>query len=194
MTLESLDIPDVPYIEERHGLTIKIMVDDCPDNPMEWGNEGSVYLQCEHRKYVLGHGKTPPDWDSYKFPLYMIDHSGISLSLEPFECLWDSGQVGTVHVNKRQTVKYAQGPDGTHNVPVIAEVNREDALKYAQSEVKTYDQYVRGVVFGFVIEDEHDIKDSCGGFYGDPNHALDEARRVVDHMHNEYLAGACNDG
>jgi hypothetical protein len=33
-------------------------------------------------------------------PIYMYDHSGITISYKPFSCPWDSGQVGWIFMNK----------------------------------------------------------------------------------------------
>ena len=33
-------------------------------------------------------------------PLYKYEHSGCSYAIKPFECRWDSGQVGAILINK----------------------------------------------------------------------------------------------
>ncbi|MHC4619184.1 MAG: hypothetical protein ACYTEQ_15680 [Planctomycetota bacterium] len=43
--------------------------------------------------------------------------------------------------------------------------NAEDALR---SEVETYDQFLRGDVWGYIVEDgEGEHIDSCWGFFGE---------------------------
>ncbi len=38
-------------------------------------------------------------------PLYMLDHSGITISLSPFSCPWDSNQVGFVQIPREKMIK-----------------------------------------------------------------------------------------
>jgi len=52
------------------------------------------------------------------------------------------------------------------------------ALKIAQSEVETYDQFLRGEVYGYKIDDNGD---SCWGYYGQEE-CMAEAKSVVDSM------------
>jgi len=86
-------------------------------------------------------------------PLYLYDHSGLSMNTTGFSCNWDSGQIGWTHVSNEKALKECDG--------------LEVAEKCLVSEVETYDQYLRGDVFGFFFEDsEGDIIESCFGFYG----------------------------
>ena len=55
--------------------------------------------------------------------------------------------------------------------------------KYLQGEVETYNQYINGEVYGFIIEDENGnpVEDgSCWGFY-DTKDAIAEAKSIVDY-------------
>ena len=38
-------------------------------------------------------------------PLYLYDHSGISMKTTPFSCQWDSGQVGWIYVEKKKCLQ-----------------------------------------------------------------------------------------
>lgn len=105
--------------------------------------------------------------DVYILPLFLYDHSGITMNTTGFSCLWDSGQVGYVYTTK----------DRLDEVGVSVGVSYdsiEDALK---EEVELYDEYLRGNVYGFSIveydeetEEELEEIDSCWGFYGDDMH------------------------
>jgi hypothetical protein len=93
-------------------------------------------------------------------PLYMYDHSGISISTKPFSCRWDSGQIGFVLVSKKQALEEYGGV----RVSSKKKVKIESII---EAEVQTYTQYVEGEVYGFQIVDEDDeVIDSCYGFYG----------------------------
>lgn len=90
-------------------------------------------------------------------PLYLYDHSGISMSTGRFSCPWDSGCVGVI-VCDRETIR--KEFDG----------NEEAAYLALDSEVKVYDEYLGGEVYGFIAEEcvdgEWEHIDSCFGFFG----------------------------
>jgi len=162
-------------------------------------------------------------------PLYLYDHSGITMNTTGFSCPWDSGQVGWIYALKkwfRDATGYTEaelfskdrhripevgehvrvkghenkGIDGfgkvtmldkqqsqvivdfdyhkisSHKNPKnivkvslddIIEVMANCAEEILQNEVEVYDCYLRGDVYGFVLEDlEGNLIDSCFGFYG----------------------------
>ena len=83
---------------EYKGLTIKIYQDEDAENPRDWDNFG--HMICFHSRYTLGdkHEMTPEDArqlydrkDVIALPLYLYDHSGITIRTSPFSCPWDSG-------------------------------------------------------------------------------------------------------
>ena len=83
-------------------------------------------------------------------PLYLYDHSGITMNTTGFSCRWDSGKVGYIYAAK----------DSLEDPSVELE-------KVLISEVEVYDQYLTGDVWGYVIEDESGCElDSCWGHYG----------------------------
>ncbi len=55
---------------------------------------------------------------------------------------------------------------------------KNKALKIAQGEVETYDQYLRGEVYGYKIDGDGD---SCWGFYGQEE-CISEAKSIIDSM------------
>lgn len=105
-------------------------------------------------------------------PLYLYDHSGITISTGPFSCPWDSGQVGFAYVTReRAKAEWGERTDDEYR----------DLIK---AEVAEYDQYLTGDVYGFEIERgvpvtvtrpdgttrtdvEWEHEDSCWGFFGD---------------------------
>ena len=38
-------------------------------------------------------------------PIYLLDHSGLSVSVTPFSCPWDSGQIGFIVASKKDIIK-----------------------------------------------------------------------------------------
>ena len=120
-------------------------------------------------------------------PLYLYDHSGISISTGSFVGRshhgdWDSGQVGYIYISKKQAVKEWGNKLFTKKL-------KEKTVNYLVNEVKIYDDFLTGNIYGFIIEDqEGEQLDSCWGFY--PNHdnkpsytyCLEEARSMVDYQ------------
>lgn len=113
--------------------------------------------------------------------LYLYDHSGISLSSRSFvgraqHARWDSGQVGYIYVDKETVRK-------EYSWKNITAERKAKILTYLEGEVETYDTYLRGEVYSFLVEDEdtEDVLDSCGGFYG-----TDWANNgIMDHIMDE---------
>ena len=60
-------------------------------------------------------------------PLYLYDHSGITMSTSVFSCPWDSGQVGWIYAEKKKLIEetgYTEAElfsTDPHRVPVIGE-------------------------------------------------------------------------
>ena len=75
-------------------------------------------------------------------PLYLYDHSGITMSTGPFSCPWDSGQVGFIYADILKE----------HDEKAWTARVREKAEKILRSEVKEYDQFIRGDVYGYIVE------------------------------------------
>ena len=87
-------------------------------------------------------------------PLFLMDHSGITISTGSFSCPWDSGQVGYI-ICDNETIEREWGGD------------RDLAEKCLEAEVSVYDDYLTGNVYGFIVEDEDGEEiDSCFGFFG----------------------------
>jgi hypothetical protein len=174
--------------EEYKGYKIKICIDENPFSPREDDNLGTMV--CFHRRYDLGDKhdfETPDDCvqfskkkDVISLPLYLYDHSGITMKTTPFTCPWDSGQVGFIYVGKEKIREWYQIKKVTKKVI-------ERVLKALESEVETYDRYLRGEVFGFQIEKNDEIVDSCWGFIGEQEEVIQRAKEEVDCYSKEDL-------
>lgn len=111
-------------------------------------------------------------------PLFLYDHSGLTISTAPFSCPWDSGQVGYIYV----TFERARQEYGWK---VMTKARRAKLVEYLQDEVKTYDDYLTGQVYGYVLTDENgDDVDSCWGIY-DLAYVRTEARNAAAHYAKE---------
>jgi hypothetical protein len=165
----------------KGGKVAKIYRDDNPGSPRDWDNLGT--LVCFHRSYSLGdkgHGFSHDSfegWDDLEatlrkdhdaaivLPLYLYDHSGLTISTSPFSCPFDSGRIGVTYVTR---AKLLEGYSKKRLSPKLLAT----ATRVLEDEVKAYDQFLRGDVYGYVIEGEEG--DSCWGFYG-----IDEAKEAA---------------
>ncbi len=160
----------------KSGNTLEVIQDgDCSHPRTDFDNLGKMV--CFHSRYDLGDKTTltSGDFNSWAeleqhlikkekavviLPLYLYDHSGITIATKPFSCPWDSGQVGYIYVTREAAMI-------EYSTKRITAAIKEKILAVLQAEVKTYDQYLTGDVYGYKVKDTDDEElDSCWGFYG----------------------------
>jgi hypothetical protein len=182
----------------ENGYKIEIHQDEDPESPREWDNLGTMV--CFHRRYNLGdknHGYKSTDYNSlneleadiYKnekpvvcLPLSLFDHSGISISVGAPTCQWDSGYVGFIFISREKALK-------EYGVKRITKKLRDKIKSYLINEVKNYDSYLTGEVYGYIVYDENgEEKDSCWGFVGDIKYCIEEAKHSVPDTYEKQLA------
>lgn len=96
-------------------------------------------------------------------PLYLYDHSGLSMSTGPFvgravHAEWDSGQVGYI---------YADHDDILNSFGQVTPETVKQAKECLEGEVEAYDAYLRGDCWGYRTFMYGQEMDSCWGFLGD---------------------------
>lgn len=118
-------------------------------------------------------------------PLYLYDHSGITISTSPFSCPWDSGQVGFVYISYEILAKEC----GIKDAGPGWEPNNEHlqiASAIIKGEVSAYDDYLTGNVWQYRItkgvgEDENtECASYCGGFVGNREYCIEAAKEEID--------------
>ena len=173
--------------ETYKGYTITIHQDENPMNPLEDMDFLGTFF-CWHNRYTLGHKSRPDGTDTPEafsnwavehgviyLPIYMMDHSGLSLVTDPEKFRawdlqgWDWGQIGWVAVTEEKARKE------------FGEDFKEPALATLQQEVKTYGYYVSAEVYGYTITKDGEFMDSCWGFYG-YDYCLESAKAMVDDL------------
>lgn len=175
-------------------INIRIEPDLDPESPRQWDNLGTMF--CFHRRYRLGdeHGVRSDDfsgWDEMEtqfrkdyavvLPLYLYDHSALTISTRPFSCPWDSGQIGFIVASRNKILAEYGGKRLTKKTLELVE-------QVLEGEVRTYDQYLTGDVWGYVIEDEEgNHLDSCWGFYGE-DYCRQEAEAAVKYYEQKEAA------
>jgi hypothetical protein len=81
-------------------------------------------------------------------PLYLYDHSGITIATTHFHCPWDSGQIGYIYAKRNQE-----------------NLSEEQIKEILINEVKIYDQYLRGEVLSFEVLKNDQFMDGVFGYY-----------------------------
>lgn len=171
-------------VTKYKGYTIKVSTDSDPQNPREWDNVGKMI--CFHNRYTLGdkHDYNKDSFDSCDelkeqliadgayiiLPLYLYDHSGITMKTSSFTYRWDSGQVGFIYCTKEDVQREWDGDD-------------MKAKAYIEGEVATYDGYLTGSIYCYEIidADGNDTGESCGGYFGYPwTYLIIDAQNVID--------------
>jgi len=89
-------------------------------------------------------------------PLYVYDHSSITISTTSFTYPWDSGQIGWIYITKEQAERMRTPPDKFEEV--------------MENEIKMYNTYLARNIYGLNIYEDGELIDSCGGFVGDNPH------------------------
>ena len=161
-----------------NGNSLEIYHDEDCENPRE--NDNLEKMICFHRRYDIGdkHDYNSSDFSGWNevqkqiekdydvaiiMPLYLYDHSGISIStshIYPYNDPWDAGQVGFVFISKKDIRE-------NWSVKRISPKLKNRVEQYVIDQVKEYDLYVRGETYGYVEKNpEGEIVDSCGGFIG----------------------------
>jgi len=163
----------------KDGHILQIFQDTWAESPRAWDNLGTMAIF--HKRYNFGDevdfaSDDFGNWSEMQehiennlnavicIPIYLYDHSGITINTQGFSCPWDSGQVGFLYVTKEKLKE-------NYAVTILDPELIERARKVLENEVKTMNQYITGDVYGFQLikreaGKEEEIVDSCSGFYG----------------------------
>lgn len=184
----------IKSVDLKDGNVLEVYQDIDPSSPREWDNLGIMVIG--HKKYDFGDNDTgvPMDqfesWDEMQWyiegtlraiaclPIYMYDHSGITINTTGFSCPWDSGQVGFIFTTQKKLdemgVTLNNGEEWDDFVQRI-----KDSLV---GEVSTMDDYVTNNVYGFRVKDpDGEELNSCWGFFGSDV----KTNGILDHIESE---------
>lgn len=163
------------------------------DNCWKWVEQSDEYIawadEQEHTgydadvdTYIENEMDLEKLWGAFNkyhisIPVHAYEHGGITISASGRRAGWDSfdsGQLGFVYVSHEDIKK-------EYNIKRLTKNALERAENTLRSEVETYDDYLTGQVYGYIIEDENgEHLDSCWGFLGDYKYCLEEAKSAAD--------------
>lgn len=200
---DDLDDQDASHTEKVGNCVIRIFQDQDGESPREWDNLGTIAHW--HSRYDLGEvkigierewllGLLDVEWEEdedeipddvlwemvYRdyviLPVALLDHSGLRIWVgsgpSPFDPGgWDSGQVGWVYCSREE----AKAWFGRKRWSPKLQRKAEGVLR---GEIMTFDRYLSGDVWGYVVEKDGTEIDSCWGFYGF-DYCVEEAREVA---------------
>ncbi len=142
--------------------------DTDPSSPREDCHLGTMY--CRHRRYSLGDVQFFNSleerkamligWDAEEhseaaidkafdnmfiwLPLFLYDHSGLTMNTTGFSCPWDSGMVGFIAVDKAKVRE-------EYGWQLLTRKRIQQIEGYLKGEVETYNQFLSGDVHGFRV-------------------------------------------
>ncbi len=163
---------------------LNLVTDQFPQNPRR-DRDNVTQIWAAHRRYELGdegfesRAVTEAEVKRLHGPivlikkLYMYDHGGITIKTSPFDCRWDSGQIGWVWITRAKLkAEYRKSKE------YPSQASWAEAL--LEAEVAEYDAYLRGDVWGYTIVEKatSTIVESCYGFY-DEKDAKSEGESVL---------------
>jgi len=198
---------------ENETHCLDIYIDQTPEDPRNWDNLGTMV--CYHPLYVLGDVEpsdiakfNPEHYDNFLqwmyeevvipnggessiifLPLYLLDHSGLSIKTTPFRMPRDEGQVGFIYVTQE-----------TLDKENLSDKTDDEIRKLLKDEVTIYCRYLSGDVYGFTFYTKETCeccgtaiythKESCMGFYGTfkgmEEHLPDEGIKLLHQLKDRY--------
>lgn len=175
--------------QDYKGYTIKIIQDNNPINPRtDYDNFGKMV--CFHNRYNLGDKHNFHDAEDFKefigksdiiaLPLFLYDHSGITIKTTPFNCQFDSSKIGYIYTTYEDIRKEC-------GVTRITAKLREKVIRLLNAEVKAYDRYLTGEVYGYQILKGEDIEDSCWGYIDGPKKIMEDRISMIEKHYNIQL-------
>jgi len=141
--------------DERVDDPIQHMADQITDPEQRRKIDGAYGEPVENYARIV---QAAFDKEFVSLPVYAYIHDSVTISTGQFSCPWDSGQCGIIYA-KRNNPEF-EGDD-------------DELVECLEAEVKSFDRYLRGDVWGFetykVETCEHgheheEVVDSCWGF------------------------------
>lgn len=187
ITHEESDMSDELLVHEEivGDFSARVYYDDDPDRESPRDGYELGHMVCFHNRHNLGDDHdfygaadlvhylrhTLSESEYVALPLFVFEHSGMTMNTVGFSCPWDSGQVGYIYVERAAILQNF----GRKRITQKLRAKVEQVLR---DEVETYAQYLRGEVYrtlvcrqktdadGYFVADTDDWVSGSGGIYG----------------------------
>ena len=103
------------------------------------------------------------------FPLYLYDHSWITMKTGPFQCQFDSWMVWYIYATKSDIREW-------NDITCVHSHHIEDTKRLLENEVKQYDKYLTGDIYEFNIKL---LDERCWWFESEED-AFTEAKDIIE--------------
>jgi len=164
-------IGDVIKVYEGKEYFYEVVEAEWVENPRQYADASYFYMS--HRNYDFGDNisldtSDCSSWEDVKeiiekeynvfaiLPVYMYDHSGITINTTGYSCGWDSGQIGWIWMTKEQAMEYGYK-------------TKKEAELFLETEIATLDKYLTGDVYEIRMRSKKDPTETdtyIGYIYG----------------------------
>ena len=163
---------------------LRLFYEDCAEDPRSaFDNLGTMVCWARRGTYGDPHDFEDPEAflrahhrDSIVLPINIYEHGLIALSTRSFtgrvpgyHDIFDCALLGFIYVPKERIRE-------EYGWTRITPARRHQIEEYLEGEIREYQDYLNGHVFAYQVvrvtkcpqcgQDEEEILDSCGGFYG----------------------------
>lgn len=170
------DTADVVFREQVGDYTAVVRLDTYAPDPREYENTLGIMV-CFHKRYNLPNeldlkSRDFNSWEEIEAFLYkqygavesesvfMLDHSGITISTSDFGDPWDSGQVGYIFTTQQKIQEFF--PEYKR----LTKKRLKGIREILRAEVKNYDSYLRGEVYVVEIKGpDEEFREPWFGYY-----------------------------
>lgn len=148
----------------------------------QYGFNGNKANPFELAGYELGYNDRDEDIEYIKqfmrkkpqylvLPLYKYEHSGVDYSISPYQCRFDSGQIGWL-IFDREVLGWSRWSYKRKGI----------ADKMIRALLKDYSSWCNGVSYCFNIGGKN-----CSGYFSEEG-AITAAKEYIDGLHNPQKA------
>lgn len=179
------------YEIKRRGYTLKINQTEDIESPREYYKDNNIcQMICFHNKHTIGDENSfdgPAEFNIWVeenkdkicaiLPLYLQDHTSLTLSTTPFANKWDSGQVGFVYVLNETAEK------------LDYDINdKEEIEERIQEEISEYNDWLNcwPVYYEFSITNEDDEEIESMGVFEETSfeEVIEEMKERSEHQYD----------
>jgi len=189
---------DVLETFEHANRTIKIVRDPEPPSPLEYDNYTKILCRRDltvdlgdvqssdallNREDVVDRLAELGEHVAAILPVYGVELQRGLWSVSTEERSNARRRIGWAYVTAELAVEMGSGQESV-----------ETFERYIREDVKTYDDYLSGDCYGYLVEGrDGDVLESCWGFYGDLEYVRSEARAAAENVDDPTIERAAEE-